>query len=254
MIVMDIETCPLETGEKAGMEPELNDYMRSVVQDDFKYNGIGKGVTKIETIERKKADPETILKSIKLRSLSPDFGKIVSIGMVPDVYIKYKTGEPTNKKRKAEVFCGPDEKSLIKAAWQVIDEYGSQTIGFNTINFDIPYFIARSSYQGVVPSANIMNRGRYAINPAWDMLQIFSNWKTPTAGLKFGYYLELYNLPSKKDEFSGADVFPAYRRGDFARIKEYSADDCSQTYDLFMRTIKYYSFLMDPVKTGSTVY
>jgi len=235
MVLFDIETVPMD-------DEELSPLMRKLVKEDGRFNGVGMRSTNPDTIAAKLELPETEIKSIKIRSLTPDLGKIISIGVMVDVYQSYADGNPVHTRPEVIVLQGMDERKILNDFLDLIRDYGTQIITFNGINFDVPFIIKRCLYKQIHVNYELSTR-RFSIKPHFDLLQYLSNYKTPTQGLKMSEYCSLFGIDTTKDKFSGADVYPAYIAGEWDRLKQYSTDDCNFTYDLFMAVRPYCGYL-----------
>lgn len=235
MVIFDIETVPQD-------DEELSPLMRKLVKEDGRFNGVGGRTTNPDSIAAKLDLPETMTKSIKIRSLTPDLGKIISIGVMVDVWSAYANGEPMLERPEVTVLQGMDEKKILCDFFDLIRNFGNQIITFNGINFDVPFIIKRCLYKQI-PIDIELGTKRFSIKPHFDLLQYLSNYRTPTQGLKMSEYCSLFDIETSKDEFSGADVYPAYIAGEWDRLKKYSTDDCNATYELFMAIRPYAGYL-----------
>ena len=235
MVLFDIETVPMD-------DEELSPLMRRLVKEDGRFNGVGGRCTNPDTIAAKLELDETQKKSIKVRSLTPDLGKIISIGVMVDVYQSYTDAQPTHGRPEVIVLQGMDEKKILSDFLALLRDYGAQLITFNGVNFDVPFFIKRCLYKQIPVNIELSTK-RFTIKGHFDLLQYLSNYKTPTQGLKMSEYCSLFGIETSKDSFSGADVYPAYKAGEWDRLKKYSIDDCIATYELFMAVRPYCGYL-----------
>jgi DNA polymerase elongation subunit (family B) len=159
-----------------------------------------------------------------------------------DVWSSYMTGERMFEKPKVVVLQGMDEKKILVDFLQLIRDFGNRIITFNGVNFDCPFIIRRCQYNKIKVDIELSTR-RFSVDPHFDLLQYLSNYKTPTQGLKMSEYCSLFGIKTSKDEFSGADVYPAYLAGEWDRLAQYTIDDCNATYDLFMAVRPYCGYL-----------
>ena len=246
MIVTDIEVVPQEL-------KTFPAYTREYLLNSSRFNGLNANLKDPVKIEARRQEAETIEKSIKQRALCADTGKIISIGLMVEAYTSFINGGYTDGPGKTIILCGNDEKKILKDYWEIVREYGNETITFNGIDFDIPYIIKRSAYQKVTPSRNITGR-RYQVKPAFDILQVLTNWRGLKEALGMGVYCDMFGVPHTKDKVSGADVYELYLNNEWETLKNYSNDDIDETFLLFMRIIPYYIHLILSQKEGSHGY
>ena len=163
MVLFDIETVPMD-------DEELSPLMRKLVKEDSRFNGVGGRMSNPDAIAAKLELPETETKSIKIRSLTPDLGKIISIGVMVDVYMSYADTQPVHTRPEVIVLQGMDERKILNDFLDLIRDYGTQIITFNGVNFDVPFIIKRCLYKQVQVNYELATK-RFSIKPHFDLLQ-----------------------------------------------------------------------------------
>ena len=74
---------------------------------------------------------------------------------------------------------------------------------------------------------------RYKNTFHYDLMQLFAGWDR-NRWKSLDFYLNLFGVGSKGG-MSGADVYPAYKSGEFDKIKTYCESDVLRTCELFSR-------------------
>ncbi len=127
------------------------------------------------------------------------------------------------------------EKTLLQAAMGVISDCpaGTVYVGFNHTVFDLPFIRRRAWANGLV-----VPRRPYKVKP-WDdcLLDLMLLWAPDRDGrISLDKLCRVLGVPSPKaNGFSGADVWPAYQRGDLDTIKRYALADVVATRECYRR-------------------
>lgn len=164
-----------------------------------------------------------------------EFGKIVCIscGIVTQ-------GEGGHYKMRMRSFADDDEKKLLQEFKNLLDQHfnGAQHLlcGHNGKEFDFPYMARRMLVKGVrLPNAlDIAGKKPWEVNHL-DTLQLwkFGDYKHYTS---LNLLAALFNIPTPKDDISGADVGRVYwEEDDLDRIIEYCQKDVIALIQLFLR-------------------
>lgn len=107
-----------------------------------------------------------------------------------------------------------------------------QLVGHNIIGFDIPFLWKRAMVLGVKPPFNFPRSPKPWGELVCDTMTLWDS--TQRAGGSMDRICRLMGIPGKGD-FSGADVWPAIERGEFARVAEYCRDDVIRTRAMHRR-------------------
>ena len=155
-------------------------------------------------------DPEKIAAAIAEKkaeqlstaALDADYGQIVSIGYAicfsneptqAPVTVLLNTGEP-----------GETETDLIITFWKHFAACGGRCVGYNILNFDLPYILRRSFALGIRPPS-IPNLAKFRTDPITDLMAILYNWGNDRyKGLKT--VVKLYGIPNDCPEVDGSQV------------------------------------------------
>lgn len=163
-----------------------------------------------------------------------EFGKIVciSVGFV------HETSQ--GKQLRMKSFYHDDEETLLKQFKSLLDEnYNSPyhiLCGHNAKEFDFPYICRRMLINGIeLPEVlNISGKKPWEIAHLDTMeLWKFGDFKAYTS---LSLLCHVFNIPTPKDDISGADVARVYfEENDLERIKVYCEKDVVALIQLFLR-------------------
>jgi len=163
-----------------------------------------------------------------------EFGKIVCIS------VGFVTGSSTGKQIRMKSFYHDDEETLLRQFSSLLGEhYNSPTsilCGHNAKEFDFPYICRRMLINGLeLPETlNIAGKKPWEISHLDTMeLWKFGDFKAYTS---LALLCHVFNIPTPKDDISGADVARVYyEEKDLERIKVYCEKDVVALIQLFLR-------------------
>lgn len=163
-----------------------------------------------------------------------EFGKIVciSVGFVNET--------STGKQIRMKSFYHDDEATLLKQFNALLGEHynspNSILCGHNAKEFDFPYICRRMLINGIELPATLDIAGKkpWEINHLDTMeLWKFGDFKAYTS---LALLCHVFNIPTPKDDISGADVARVYfEENDLERIKVYCEKDVVALIQLFVR-------------------
>lgn len=163
-----------------------------------------------------------------------EFGKIVciSVGLV--------TETTTGKQIRLKSFYHTDEETLLKQFKSLLDDrYNTpfhMLCGHNAKEFDFPYICRRMLIHGIkLPNVlDIAGKKPWEISHLDTMeLWKFGDFKAYTS---LALLCHVFNIPTPKDDISGADVARVYyEEEDLERIKVYCEKDVAALIQLFLK-------------------
>jgi DNA polymerase elongation subunit (family B) len=163
-----------------------------------------------------------------------EFGKIICISVG---FVRYtKTG----KQLRLTSFSHDDEETLLKQFKRLLeDHYNSPhhiLCGHNAKEFDIPYICRRMLINGIKlpPILDIAGKKPWEVSHL-DTLELwkFGDYKAFTS---LALLCHVFNIPTPKDDISGADVARVYyEENNLTRIQEYCEKDVIALVQLFFR-------------------
>ncbi len=163
-------------------------------------------------------------------SIHGDFGKIICISLgyiAEDESIRLKS------------IYGDDEFQILQEFNSIIEKHSGIFIHYNALNFDIPFILQRMAHHGIAPAnRRFSDLRRYATDPHFDVMMQYYNWDMQKV-LPLGILAELHGLPSPKEELSGSNVFQAYQKGEWKRIKHYCEFDTATTLNLWRKLFQF---------------
>lgn len=163
-----------------------------------------------------------------------EFGKIVciSVGFVRDT--------STGRQIRMKSYYHDDEETLLKQFKGLLEEHYNTPYhilcGHNAKEFDFPYICRRMLINGIKlpPILDIAGKKPWEISHL-DTLELwkFGDYKAFTS---LALLCHVFNIPTPKDDISGADVARVYyEEKDLERIKVYCEKDVLALIQLFLR-------------------
>jgi DNA polymerase elongation subunit (family B) len=163
-----------------------------------------------------------------------EFGKIVciSVGFVRE--------SSTGRMIRMKSFYHDDEETLLKQFKSLLDDHYNTPYhilcGHNAKEFDFPYICRRMLINGIKLPAILEIAGK----KPWEIshLDTLELWKFGDykAFTSLALLCHVFNIPTPKDDISGADVARVYyEENDLERIKVYCEKDVVALIQLFLR-------------------
>lgn len=159
-------------------------------------------------------------------SLNPLWGRVVAIGQAVD-------------DQEPEVFLSEDEDLEAGNVSECFRELAPTLITFNGLAFDLPFLRVRAAALGVnlstsVPFSRLL--ARYRTDAHFDVRAVITNWDNRVKGTLADCCHAFGITPPVG---SGADVWPAYQRGDFDFIEQHCRSNVEATRALYRRLAPY---------------
>lgn len=163
-----------------------------------------------------------------------EFGKIVCIS------VGFLTNTPTGRQIRVKSYYSDDEYTLLNQFKTLLDDhYNTQyhaLCGHNAKEFDFPYICRRMLINGIkLPRIlDIAGKKPWEISHLDTMeLWKFGDFKAYTS---LALLCHVFNIPTPKDDISGADVARVYyEEKDLERIKVYCEKDVIALIQLTLR-------------------
>jgi len=212
ILFLDIETVPIYPRYE-----DVDDELRKFIDIKLKINPL---------------DPETTA-NYERAGIYSEFAKIVciSVGFVRDTR--------TGRQMRMKSFYHDDEYTLLKQFKTLLDEHRDDfqiLCGHNSKEFDFPFICRRMLVNGLkLPEVlNIAGKKPWEIAHLDTMeLWKFGDYKAYTS---LALLCHIFNIPTPKDDISGADVARVYyEENDLERIKVYCEKDVIALIQLFLR-------------------
>lgn len=127
-----------------------------------------------------------------------------------------------------------DEKKMLEKFWEIARDM-DLFIGFNNLDFDIPFIIQRSVILGVKPSRAISMR-RYSSDTVYDIMQEWTFWSTRKSVSLEALALAL-GFPSPKTNLQGSRVHEYYLKGKYKEIEKYCGADVDTTRKVYKKLV-----------------
>jgi len=167
----------------------------------------------------------------KVMSLSPWFGKVVSLAVGdgesddPNVTVLVVPPEGQVMPNMPDWIRPMSEADLLRAFWALAGE-ASCVVSYNGRGFDIPFMIGRSLIHNVPARVDLMS-SRFSLRPHLDLFDILGGRGRGPSSLDVICWA--LGLTSPKEEMDGSMVAVEYEKGELAKIAEYNAGDVRAT-------------------------
>lgn len=170
----------------------------------------------------------------KVMSLSPMFGKVVSLAL--------GEGECDLEDQKVTVLVVPppgqedaeypawmrpmSEADLLRAFWQLAG-LAETVVTYNGRGFDVPFLVMRSLVHGIPASVDLLGKP-FALRPHLDLYKALHPGRA-LGPASLDVVCWALGITSPKGEMDGSMVAPTYARGDIETIAEYNLGDVTAT-------------------------
>lgn len=170
----------------------------------------------------------------KVMSLSPLFGKVVSIAIgegecaLDDQAIKVMAVPPPGREQDEypEWIRPMTEPEMLRAFWQLAG-VAELIVTYNGTGFDIPFLVMRSLIHGIPASVDLVSRP-FALRPHLDLYKALYPRRTMGPS-SLDVLCWALGITSPKGEMDGSMVAPTYAMGDIETIAEYNVGDVRAT-------------------------
>lgn len=173
----------------------------------------------------------------KVMSLSPWFGKVVSLAV----------GDGEAEDPEVTVFVVPpdgavlgpmpswvrpvSEADLLRAFWALAGD-ASCVVSYNGRGFDVPFLLGRSLIRDVPVRTDLMSH-RFSLRPHLDLYDILGGRGRGPSSLDVICWS--LGLTSPKEDMDGSMVAVEYGKGELERIAEYNAGDVKATTRVYQK-------------------
>ncbi|MCH9686983.1 MAG: ribonuclease H-like domain-containing protein [Deltaproteobacteria bacterium] len=176
----------------------------------------------------------------KVMSLSPYFGKVVSLAL--------GDGEVPPDEQQVTVFVVPEEgadvpdlppwvrpvteQQLLQAFWALAG-HASVVVTYNGHSFDVPFLVGRSLIHDLPVRVDLQSN-RFALRPHLD-LYLAMGGRNGRGPASLDVICWALGMPSPKEVMDGSMVSTFYAKGDVGTIAEYNAGDVRATTAVYQR-------------------
>ncbi|MDC0723008.1 ribonuclease H-like domain-containing protein [Nannocystis bainbridge] len=174
-------------------------------------------------------------------SLSPLFGQVVSLAFMDGDDLDgevWALGVPPGGDPRRVVEAVPpwlqlvSERELLQAFW-LLAAQAEVVVSYNGRNFDVPFLLGRSLVHEVPARVDLLG-SPYALRPHLDLYRMIATGRS-VAPAPLDAVCWALGVDSPKGGMSGADVAPAYARGELAAISSYNRGDVRATASVYQR-------------------
>jgi len=168
---------------------------------------------------------DKLAEQVSRAALNIDLGVISAIGM--------RMGE-AGRTISRLVTDQYTERHLLRSFWRCMEKCHGETVGYNTLGFDLP-FIMRRSWELEVRVPIFPDMRRYNNFPTTDLMQILAGWdREKVKGLKF--ICARYGIPNALPDLDGS----MYANMDEEIRLAYVKNDVNLVVNLYKRMKGYY--------------
>lgn len=176
----------------------------------------------------------------KVMSLSPFFGKVVSLAVGdgdiaaaeqrPTVLVVPPDGTSTDD---LPDWIRPMSEPDLLRAWWCLAARARTIVSYNGRGFDVPFLQTRSLIHDLPARVDLLSR-RYDLRPHLDLYAVLTNGRAlgPT---NLDVVCWALGIDSPKEQMDGSMVAPAYAKGEIEKIALYNAHDVRATTAVFQR-------------------
>lgn len=176
----------------------------------------------------------------KVMSLSPFFGKVVSLAIgdgdaPPDeqrvtVLVVPPAGTDVTD---LPAWIRPMTEPELLRAWWCLAARAKTVVSYNGRGFDVPFLQTRSLVHGIPSRIDLLSK-RYALRPHLDLYAVLTNGRA-LGPSNLDVVCWALGIDSPKGEMDGSMVAPAYEKGEIEKIAHYNAHDVRATTEVFRR-------------------
>lgn len=192
--------------------------------------------------------PESIVKSItraaersecevdKVMSLSPYFGKVVSLAFCdadePEPVMALVVPPAGREHDQYPSWIKPmSEPELLRSFWHLA--YAADlVVSFNGRGFDVPYLVIRSLIHQVPARVDLLS-SPYSLRPHCDLFRLIGHGRHGLGSTSLDVICWALGIESPKGAMDGSMVAPTYARGDIESIASYNVADVRATAAVF---------------------
>lgn len=236
------------TAEDPGYTPaRLVDEAHALV-DDLICDTLVFDIETVPAVDLRKAPP-TVAQAVtkyadrqewdeaKVMSLSPWFGKVVSLAVGdgeaenPKVTVLVVAPDGAVLGEMPEWIRPVSEPDLLRAFWALAGD-ARCVVSYNGRGFDVPFLIGRSLIRDVPVRMDLMS-APYSLRPHLDLFNILGGRGRGPSSLDVICWS--LGLTSPKEDMDGSMVAAEYEKGALAKIAEYNAGDVRATARVYQR-------------------
>lgn len=172
----------------------------------------------------------------KVMSLSPYFGKIVSLAFCdaddPDRVRALVVPPPGREGDSFPEWIRPmSEPELLRSFWHLAGA-AELVVTFNGRGFDVPYLLLRSLIHQIPARVDLLS-SPYSLRPHLDLFRLIGHGRGGLGSTSLDVVCWALGIESPKGAMDGSMVGPAYARKEIESIASYNAADVRATAAVF---------------------
>jgi hypothetical protein len=167
-------------------------------------------------------------------ALDGEFGRLLCVGLIVEENNGVKHRGILGRDKNTGKFH-LDEARTLRAFWKLIQNFDSRRdlfVGFNLLDFDLPFIRQRSIIHRVKPSISLCF-ARFRSQPVFDIMWEFSSWRHRHKLDDLARVLGIES--SKRDGVDGSTVYDLFLAGRHQEIADYCLRDVELTRMMYRR-------------------
>jgi hypothetical protein len=177
----------------------------------------------------------------KVMSLSPFFGKVVSLAVADgerppdeqDVTVFVVAPPGSTRRGYPSWMRVVSEPELLEAFWALAAHAGL-VVTYNGRGFDVPFLQVRSLIHGLPARVDLLSDS-YSLRPHLDLYRVLTHGAYGLGPASLEVVCWALGLASPKEQMDGSMVATAYAKGDLELIAKYNAGDARATTAVYQK-------------------
>ncbi|HEX8145284.1 MAG TPA: ribonuclease H-like domain-containing protein [Pyrinomonadaceae bacterium] len=195
----------------------------------------------VETIPPDNDDPlikncasQSDAEEFRKLSLNGAYGRLLCIGLIVEEDDEITLRGVIGRSRNTKEFH-LDEARTLRSFWKLVKEFNPRRdllIGFNLLDFDLPFICTRSVIKQIKPSFKVCF-ARFRSHPVFDVMWEFCHWRHR---IKLDDVAKVLGLESsKKNGIDGSTVYDLFLAGRHQEIADYCIRDVELVRKIYRR-------------------
>jgi 3'-5' exonuclease len=174
-------------------------------------------------------------------ALNGEYGRLLCIGLIVEEGDEITLRGVIGRSRSTNKFH-LDEARTLRSFWKLVKDFDHRRdllIGFNLLDFDLPFICTRSVINRVRPSFNVCF-ARFRSHPVFDTMWEFCHWRRR---IKMDDVAKILGIESsKRSGIDGSTVYDLFLAGHHQEIADY----CLRDVELIRKIYRRLKFLDEP--------
>lgn len=214
-VFVDIETLPPSEDERASITPDV---LRRIERRYRREDGGARQSAECSDEEFRRL------------ALFGEYGRVLAIGVIVEQDGEEILRGVLGRERETGMFH-LDERRTLRGFWKLMRDFDVRRdliVGFNLMDFDLPFILKRSFINRVDPTIKL-NFARYRSAPIFDVMREWEQWDCRKR-ISLADLARVLKVDVRKTEgMSGGVVYERFRAGRHEEVAEYCLQDVEVT-------------------------